>query len=177
VQTFCRSGEFFAFEKLNLGNFIDVCTIGKSLQMSVTLYTEEYNPRVGLVSGTFASSSSSLYVALAILHFLEAGYMGEKGKISQIYNDFIVLLKKLEEQGLISRIEGWGVMIGFTPFNNKPEFIKKLLQLLFQKGLILFSCGQKESLRLRLLPPVSITKDIIQQSIKILREGLEELKE
>ena len=177
VQTFARSGEFFAYETLNLGDYVDVCTIGKSLQTSVTLYTEEYNPKPGLVSGTFAGSSSSLHAGLAILNTLDAGYMGSAGKISKIHKRFTEDLKELEKEGLLSDIEGWGLMIGVTPFNNELSFMKKLLQKLFEKGLILFSCGRGEALRLRFLIPADVEDDILKQALKILRETLLELKQ
>ena len=177
VQTFARSGEFFAYETLNLGDYIDVCTIGKSLQSSVTLYTEEYNPKPGLVSGTFAGSSSSLHAGLAILNTLDAGYMGPTGKISKIHKRFTEGLRELEKEGLVSDIEGWGLMIGVTPFNNELSFMKKLLQKLFEKGLILFYCGKGQSLRLRFLIPADVDNDVLNQSLKILKETLLELKQ
>ena len=99
IQTFGRSGEFFSFEKLGLGSYVDVCTIGKSLQMSATLWTKEYNPQPGLISGTFASSSSSFHSALTLLKELEP-LMGKKGQIEKIYTSWSSKLKILEEEGL-----------------------------------------------------------------------------
>src|SRR5690606_27705196 len=48
VQTFGRTGELFAFEKLDLGNYVDICTVAKVLQVGAVLYTEDYNPKPGL---------------------------------------------------------------------------------------------------------------------------------
>ena len=177
VQTFARSGEFFAFEKLNLGEYIDVCTIGKSLQLSVSFWTKEYNPKPGLISGTFASSTASFYSAVETLKILdEQNYMGEGGKSSQIYNKWVSRLKTLEKQNLLSEIEGWGLMIGATPLDGNPVMVTKLLHLLFKKGLIVYSCGLGVKKRLRFLLPAIVEDEHLDQALEILKESLLELK-
>ncbi|MCB0412674.1 MAG: aminotransferase class III-fold pyridoxal phosphate-dependent enzyme, partial [Bdellovibrionales bacterium] len=70
VQTFCRTGEFFAFETLGFGEYVDIVTIAKTAQSGATLYTEELNPQPGLIAGTFASSSVSLRSGFRILEHL-----------------------------------------------------------------------------------------------------------
>ena len=175
IQTFARSGEFFAFETLNLGQYVDVCTIGKALQMSASLWTKEYNPKPGLVSGTFASSTSSFYSALTMLNTLEP-YMGKEGKIQKIHSYWVSKLKQLEEESLLSQIEGWGLMLGATPLDGQPEQVSQLLQMLFQKGLLCFSCGQGKQKRLRFLLPAVLENTHMDQAIFILKESLLELK-
>ena len=175
IQTFCRSGEFFAFEKLNLGKYVDVCTIGKTLQLSAALWTKEYNPKPGLVSGTFASSSSSYHSALSLLNILEP-YMGQNGRIQKIHEAWFSRLKSLERESLLSQIEGWGLMWGATPLDGRPKLVSHLLQKLFQKGLICFSCGQGNIKRLRFLLPVVAEDKHMDQALFILRESLLELK-
>ncbi|MCY4512405.1 MAG: aminotransferase class III-fold pyridoxal phosphate-dependent enzyme [Bdellovibrionales bacterium] len=172
IQTFCRSGEFFAFEKLNLGEYIDVCTIGKSLQLSITLWKKEYNPEPGLVAGTFASSSSSLHSALALLNFLDQGFMGPSGKVEKIHKSWVQHLKKLETKKLISNIEGWGLMIGATPLDGKASTVRSLLQNLFEKGLIAFPCGKGDTMRLRFLIPAVVEEEHLAQAAHILEQAL-----
>ena len=174
VQTFGRSGEFFAFEKLNLGEYVDVCTIGKALQMSASLWTKEYNPKPGLVSGTFSSSSSSLYSALTVLNLLEA-YIRE-GRIERIHQAWKKRLETLEKESLLSQTEGWGLMWGATPAVSQPNQVSQLLQILFEKGLICFSCGQGDIKRLRFLLPAVVEEKQLDQALSILRAGLLELK-
>ena len=176
VQTFLRSGEFFAFEKLGLGDWIDVCTIGKSIQLSMTLWTEEYNPTPQLISGTFASSSSSLHSALAILNTLDQGFMGKQGRIEKIYQAWTSRLKTLEEKGLLSEIEGWGLMVGATPLDGNAQKVKRLLHLLFEKGLLIFSCGPETKKRIRFLLPAILEEKHLDEALFILEEGLRELK-
>ena len=175
VQTFARSGEFFAFEKLDLGPYVDVCTIGKALQLSATLWTKEYNPKPGLISGTFASSSSSFYSALTLLNKLEP-LTGPKAKIEKIHTSWTSKLKKLEKEGLLSHTEGWGLMVGTSPWKNQAQEVQRLLQKLFQKGLICFHCGQGDKKRLRFLLPAVAEEQHLDQAASILREALLEQK-
>ena len=174
VQTFGRSGEFFAFEKLDLGSYVDVCTIGKAFQMSASLWTKEYNPRPGLVSGTFASSSASFHSALVVLEDLESRIQSRR--IEAIGKAWESSLKELEKEALLSDVEGWGLMWGATPLKSKPQEVAKLLQILFQKGLIGFSCGQGSVKRLRFLLPAVLEESHIKQASDILRESLLEIK-
>jgi len=176
VQTFARSGEFFAFDKLNLGSYVDVCTIGKAMQLSVSLWTNEYNPKPGLVSGTFASSSSSLYSGLEVLNVLdEQNYMGKTGQICKVHKQWMNRLKTLEQENLISEIEGWGLMIGATPLKGHA-IMPKLLQLLFQKGLMCYSCGVDSHKRLRFLLPAVVKEQHMDMAIDILRESILKVK-
>ena len=175
VQSFGRTGQFFAFETLGLGEYVDVCTVGKALQMSVSFWTEDYNPRPGLVSGTFASSTASFYTARAILDTLEP-LMGPQGAIQSIHEGWVKRLKSLEAEGLLSDIEGWGLMIGATALDGRPEQTSRLLQILFQKGLLCFSCGHEDKKRLRFLLPAVTKENHLSQALNILRESLLELK-
>jgi acetylornithine/N-succinyldiaminopimelate aminotransferase len=90
VQTFARTGELFAFETLGIGEYIDLCTIAKTAQIGATLYTEEYNPKPGLVAGTYAGATTALTAGLENLRILcEENYLGPHGKIAQIHKSFM----------------------------------------------------------------------------------------
>src|SRR5690606_9615914 len=83
VQTFACTGQFFAFDTLNIGSYVDVCTIAKTAQNGATFFTEEMNPKPGLIAGTFSGSTPSLRAGLEILEMLDnEGYMGPEGKIA-----------------------------------------------------------------------------------------------
>ncbi|MBC6415882.1 MAG: aminotransferase class III-fold pyridoxal phosphate-dependent enzyme [Bdellovibrionales bacterium] len=170
VQTFGRSGQFFAFEKLGLGDYVDVCTIGKAFQLSATLWTKEYNPQPGLVSGTFAGSSSSFHSSLVVLNELEG--LIENKHIEKVGATWQRHLKNLEKENLLSNIQGWGLMWGATPVKNKTKEVSALLGRLFQKGLICYSCGQGDIKRLRFLIPATLTQKHLNQAASILKSAL-----
>jgi acetylornithine/N-succinyldiaminopimelate aminotransferase len=67
----------------------------------------------------------------------------------------------------VKEVSGLGMMIGITLEEKKaPEVIKKCLA----KGLLLLSAKEK----LRMLPPLIITEEEIDEGLKILEEVLAE---
>lgn len=176
VQTFMRTGEFFAFETMDLGQYVDIVTIAKTLQLAATLYTEEYNPKPGLIAGTFSGSTTSLSVGLEIINILEEGFIGPNGRIHQIYKRFVDGFNYLATttcKGLIQDAEGMGLMIAFTPFDGKKEQVEALVKKLFNNGIVAFSCG-KDPVRIRLLVPAVILDQEIDLALDIIGRTLQE---
>ncbi len=179
VQTFCRTGQFFAYEKLGIGEFIDVCTVAKTAQNGVTLYTEEFNPKPGLIAGTFSGSSVSLAAGLEVLKILDEGsFMGAGGHIEKIHQNFIAMLNRLNEsgptKGLLQDAEGLGLMVAVTPFDGSKEKQLELLKKLFANGLMAFGCG-RDPYRLRFLLPAVTTEQDIERAGRILEQSVKEL--
>ncbi len=174
VQTFARTGEYFAYETLNLGEYVDIVTIAKTVQLGATLYTEEYNPKPGLIAGTFSGSGSSMAAGLEILNMLDEGYLGPKGRIQQIHQQFVSGLNRLNEtscKGLAFDAGGMGLMIAFTPFQGKKEQVETFIKKLFQNGLIAFSCG-KDPVRIRFLVPATIANQDIDLALQIVEKTI-----
>lgn len=180
VQTFCRTGEFFAYETLGLGDYIDVLTVAKTLQVGATLYTPEYNPQPGLIAGTFVGSTAQLCAGLKILDILDTeGYMGPDGRIQAIHQEFTGMLKDLSQstcRGLLSHVGGLGLMVAFTPFQGEKDKQLKLIKVLFKNGLIAFGCGHNPY-RIRFLLPAILEDKDIQIAKKIIEESLLEVAE
>lgn len=174
VQTFTRTGELFAFETLKLGQYIDICTIAKTAQVGATLYTEEYNPKPGLIAGTFSGASASLRVGMEILDMLQEGYLGPQGRIQQIHKRFISKLNELNEttcKGKVQDAGGLGLMIAFTPLDGKKEQVDALTKKLFNNGLIGYMCG-KDPVRIRFLVPAIIQDEEIDLAVKIVEKTI-----
>ncbi len=172
VQTFARTGEFFAFETMDLGDFVDIVTIAKTVQLGATLYTEEYNPKPGLIAGTFSGSGSSMSAGLEILDILSEGYLGPNGRILKIHKKFIDGLNHLNQttcKGLLQDAGGMGLMIAFTPFDGKKEQVELFIKKLFKNGIIAFSCG-KDPVRIRFLVPAIIEDLDIQLAMDIIEK-------
>lgn len=176
VQTFARTGEFFAFETMNLGEYVDIVTIAKTVQLGCTLYTEEYNPKPGLIAGTFSGGSSSMTAGLEILEMLEEGYIGPNGRINQIHNHFIHGINRLNEttcKGLLTDAGGMGLMIAFTPFEGKKEQAELFVKKLFNNGIIAFTCG-KDPVRIRFLVPAIIQDSDIEIALQVIEKTVQE---
>lgn len=174
VQTFARTGEYFAFETMNIGQYVDIVTVAKTIQLAVTLYTEEYNPKPGLIAGTFAGGSSSMTAGLEILEMLEEGYIGPNGRIQKIHNRFIEGLNHLNEtscKGLARDAGGMGLMIAFTPFDGKKEQVELFIKKLFKNGIIAFSCG-KDPVRIRFLVPAIIEDQEVDLALQIVEKTI-----
>lgn len=174
VQTFARTGEYFAFETMDLGQYVDIVTIAKTVQLGATLYTEEYNPKPGLIAGTFSGGTSSMTAGLEILEILEEGYLGPNGRILKIHNYFIDGLNNLNKgscKNLVQEAGGMGLMIAFTPFEGKKEQIEILIKKLFKNGLIAFSCG-KDPVRIRFLVPAIIQDQEIDLALQVLEKTM-----
>jgi 4-aminobutyrate aminotransferase-like enzyme len=174
VQTFGRNESMFYFDQLGLGEYVDVVTIGKMSQACACLYTEEYAPKPGLLSGTFVASTVALNVGRRVLERLrDGGYYGQDGKNAQLQKAFRhhaeALVKKHPEWfptvphhlgGEITvspHFGGVGGMMRFTPFAGDKTKINRLMHVLFEEGVICFSCGHGP-FHIRFLPPVGVMK-------------------
>jgi 4-aminobutyrate aminotransferase-like enzyme len=157
IQTFGRTGEYFAFQKLGIGEYVDVVTIGKMLHACMVLYTEEYNPKPGLVAGTFSGSAAALRTGRRVLELLEEGnYLGPEGRIEKLSAYFASKLTRLAEgtcKGRMGEIRAIGGMIGFVPHDGTMDSVKTVLMKLFDIGVVAFYCGHGPYL-IRMLPPL-----------------------
>lgn len=178
VQTFMRTGELFAFETLGIGQYIDLCTVAKTLQTGATLFTEEYNPKPGLIAGTFSGSSASLSAGITSLEILTTqGYLGANGKIQKLHKSFVSMLNKLNEttcKGQLLEAGGMGLMIAVTPLDGTKDKVNKLLQVLYKNGMIAFSCG-RDPYRLRFLLPAVMTESDVVLAGQILEKSIHEM--
>ncbi len=174
VQSFVRTGELFAFRALGLDEYVDVATAGKLLQGSATLFTKAYNPKPGLVAGTYAGNTVGMAVGTRIIERLESeGYLGPEGRISllgkRIDRRFQSLQKRLPEA--VGSWWGIGAMQAFTPWNGAPELVKTVLHAAFDEGLILLSAGSDSS-KIRMLPPVNTTDEELEVAFAIIEKSL-----
>ena len=170
VQTFGRTDAMFRYQGLDLGQYVDVTTIGKMSQVCAALYTEEFNPKAGLLSGTFASSTSAFRCGLASLSTLrDGGYYGPTGRIAELQNAWREHCSNLVEahpeffppvidsMGRSSEqfVSGTGGMMRLTPFGGDRAKIMKSLHALFKHGVIAFICGHGPY-HLRFLAPIGV---------------------
>lgn len=178
VQTFARTGEMFAYEKLDFGDYVDILTIAKTVQLGATLYTEEYNPKPGLIAGTFSGATVSMNAGLEMIDMLtQDGYLGREGRIQKIHDRFIGGLNRLNEttcKGQAQDAGGLGLMMAFTPFDGNPDKVNAFLKKLYANGVIAFSCGKAPTLRARFLVPACISDSEIDAALAVIGKTLQE---
>jgi len=151
IQTFGRLPRMFAFEHFNLGDYVDVMTVGKMTQACATLWTENYNPKGGLLSGTFTGEGISFRMGQQVIDRLASGgYYGDQGTIAQHHAAF-----REQAQALIAKHPTWfpavpnqpelvgglGGMMKFTPFGGAKDKINATCKACFEEGVVLFYCG------------------------------------
>lgn len=171
VQTFCRTSRPFAFQHFGLDQHIDIVTIGKISQVCATLFTDAYIPRAGLISQTFTGSTFSIVAGKAILQdLIKRGNFGVDGKNKQLHDHFAAGLQSLGSRypGSISGPHGVGGMVAFTPFDGSADAAKKVVDGLYQAGLMSFMAGGDPS-RVRFLMPLGcVEKSHIDLACQII---------
>jgi len=179
VQTFARTGELFAFQTLGLSPWVDVVTIGKALQGSAVLFAHRYNPKPGLLGGTFAGSTPGMAVACRILERLhEEDYLGPEGRVAvlgrRIEKRFESLRKRLPRA--LGPVSGLGAMQAFVAFDGSAELAMDVLRTAFAEGLLLLHAGS-EPTKIRLLPPLDLTDEELEAAFSILEKALLQVAE
>lgn len=175
VQTFGRLSRPYAFQHFQLDDYADIVTVGKISQLCATLYTENLKPKGPLLSQTFTAASSSIAAALTILQRMSSGqWFGPDGWNEQRHRYFTSKLELLAVKypGKIAGPWGCGMMIAFTPGDGSDQAASKMVQSLYDAGLMSFMAGHGPA-RVRFLPPPGITEmEHIDVAVQILDEVL-----
>ena len=161
-----------------LDEYVDVVTVGKVLQACGTFYTEELNPKPGLIAGTFNGSIASMNAGKAIVRYLtEGNFYGENGRINELEKKFKTEFKKLAEgscKGMIPYYGGVGTMLSFEVGDSSNDLTNKFMKKLFENGIISFSAG-KDPTRVRFLLPLSLLDEHIHEIFSILEKTIHEV--
>jgi 4-aminobutyrate aminotransferase-like enzyme len=167
IQSFGRTESMFAFEQYELGDYVDVFCVGKMTQACATLWTERYNPKPGLLSGTFTGNTSDFTVGSLLLDELSNGnYYGPKGKFAIHHAEFRSQVKKLIDKHpdwfpsapqTKELVGGVGGMMKFTPFGGDKNKVMKTCKHAYDEGVISFYCGHGP-FHVRMLPPLPVMK-------------------
>jgi 4-aminobutyrate aminotransferase-like enzyme len=180
IQTFARTGELFAFQTFGLDSWVDLVTVGKALQACAVLFTDELNPKAGLIAGTFAGSVGALRSGKRMLQVLKTGnFLGKEGLIQKRSDFFVASLQRRSKKlpGLFSEIRAIGAMIAIQVFDGGGDITKKVLLKLFDRGVIAFYCGH-DPYFIRFLPPFGVmTEAQIEDALDLFEKTVLEVKE
>ncbi len=179
VQTFARTGELFAFQTFDLAEWVDLVTVGKTLQGSAVLFRKAYNPKGPLVSGTYAGATVGMAVGTRIIEKLEdEGYLGSEGRVSVLARRVDRRFESIEKRmpRAIAARSGIGAMQAFTPFDGSPEIAGAVVQAAFEEGLMVFGTGSRP-MKVRMLLPVNTTDEDLEVGFGILEKALARVAE
>jgi 4-aminobutyrate aminotransferase-like enzyme len=174
VQTYARTGELFAHKTLGLERYVDVVTVGKALQGSAVLFSAAYNPKPGLVSGTYAGATVGMAVGARIIERLESGgFLGAEGRVAKLGRRVKQRLAKLARAlpAAVSDVSGVGAMWAFTAFDGSAAAVDAVIRAALDEGLLLFNAGAQPT-RVRLLLPVNTSDAELARGFGSLEHAL-----
>lgn len=178
VQSFGRTKELFAFQMYQLEEYVDIVTVAKALQCAGVLYSEELNPKPGLIAGTFNGSITSINAGHKVLEYLTKGnFYGKGGRIEEIETAFHSNIKRLAEgscKGKLGKSVGVGTMFAFEVGDCSKDTTMAFIRKLFDNGIISFSCG-KDPYRVRFLLPLCLTPEHIEDIFNIIEKTVLEV--
>jgi diaminobutyrate-2-oxoglutarate transaminase len=176
---FYRTGKFLGFQHEDAQP--DIITLSKGLggigfPISAILYKqsiEAWGP--GDHIGTFRGNQVSIAAGSSALDFIE------KYNLDQYVEDIgQYLLEQLEimsaDNPFIGNVRGRGLFMGIEYVRDKesrqpfPEIVDKIRDACFQKGL-LFERGGHFGNVIRFIPPLIVTKEIIDNALAIFKEA------
>lgn len=178
VQSFARTTELYAFQMFGLEEYVDIVTIGKALQACGTFFTEELNPKPGLVAGTFNGSIASLNAGQKIVHYLREGnFYGKDGRMKYLEEQFLNRLRVMAKgplKGKIGYSGGVGTMISFEVGDSSKDTTIKFIKKLYDNGILSFMAG-KEPTRVRFLVPTCLSDEHIEEIFRIIDKTANEV--
>lgn len=168
-----RTGQLYSFE--HYGIVPDIVTLAKGLANGLPagalLGKSSFAPAFGPGShgSTFGGNKLAMATALETLHIMK-----ETGFMEEVRSKSAILLEQLQlafqDHPKISAVRGLGMMIGI----ETSAGLSRLVEAARQKGLIILTAGENV---IRLLPPLTISREEIQQGIAILKEVFSEVDE
>ena len=168
-----RTGQLYSFE--HYGIVPDIVTLAKGLANGLPagalLGKSSLAPAFGPGShgSTFGGNKLAMAAALETLHIMK-----ETGFMEEVRSKSAILLEQLQlafqDHPNISAVRGLGMMIGI----ETSASLSRLVEAARQKGLIILTAGENV---IRLLPPLTISREEIQQGIAVLKEVFSEIDE
>jgi len=163
-----RSGKFFAHQYHDIKP--DIISIAKGMGNGFPIGGILISPKIkasyGLLGTTFGGSHLSSAAGIVVLETIENEKLQENA--TKIYQHFLEVIKDMP---YVKKIKGKGLMLGLEFDFDVNELRKKLI---IEKHVFTGNSSNKNLLRI--LPPLTITKEAINHFVIVLKEALIELK-
>ena len=174
---FCRSGKWFACE---YGGVVpDLITTAKALGGGMPIAAVTGRAEImdavqpGGIGGTYGGNPVSCAASLAAIGIMEEQDLPAKAAhIGEVVES--VLGPLVDEVPAVAEVRGRGAMIGVEfvkPGTMEPnkELVGRIAKRTIQEGLIMLTCGINGNV-IRLLPPLVITDDELNEALAVLKE-------
>jgi acetylornithine/LysW-gamma-L-lysine aminotransferase len=166
VQTgFGRTGKMFAFEHYDMQP--DLVCLAKSIAGGMPMGAVLIAPKIqrlapGLHGSTFGGNPLACAAGLATLEALERQHLA--GEAARKGNWLLNQLKQIQSP-LIREVRGLGLMIGIELKRKVAPYLREM----FSRRVIALPAGLTV---IRLLPPLVITDQQLQQAVSVIEETL-----
>lgn len=180
VQTgFGRTGKMFAAE--HFGVEPDLMTVAKSIAAGMPLSgvvgkAEIMDgPEPGHIGGTYGGNPLCCAAGLAVIKYIEENNLADRATV--IGNKAMDMMRGLQEKyPVIGDVRGLGAMVAMELVKDRKtkeparELAGQIITECYRRGLILIGAGVFSNV-VRMLMPLSITDDQLEQGLDIL-EGV-----
>ncbi len=171
-----RTGKWWAVEHFDVEP--DVLTTAKGIASGMPLGACIARKSVmdwprGAHGNTFGGNPIACAAALATLELIENEYMENAAVVGEYTLD--AMHEIMSRHPSIGDVRGIGLMIGVEFVKDRKtkvpadELTNRIVDLAFERGLVLLSCGKSV---IRITPPLCITKDEIDEGLKVLDEAI-----
>ena len=182
IQTgFGRTGKYFAIEHFDV--VPDLLTVSKSMGAGVPISGVIGRAEImsaaqpGEIGGTYAGSPLGCKAALAVLDIIESENLNERAQRigQQVMEKFQTLSNKFDQ---VDGIRGLGAMCALEIVKDKvsktpdKEAVGKIVKEAEKRGLLLLSAGIFGNV-IRILVPLTITDDQLDEGLSIIEESME----
>jgi len=182
IQTgFGRSGKMFAMEHFSVSS--DITVMSKSIAAGIPLSavsgkSEIINyPNPKELGGTLSGNPLACLAGLNVIKMIEQQDLLKRA------NEIGEQIKKVLDfpSKYIGEIRGIGAMIGIEFVNDKKEkgsnkqFVQQVVRNCFEKGVLLLMAADGNVIRL--LPPLVITDEQLQEALQIMKTVIQDLEE
>ncbi len=138
----------------------------------------------GCHPNTFAANGVSAVVTMTNVDLLKENDDALLRRVAEVGDETQAYLKaEAEKTALIGDVRGRGLMIGVELVADKatkepldPESVGMLVGMMLQKGIVLIPCGRYGTV-FRLMPPLTITRELLRKGCDILLESVNELEQ
>lgn len=171
-----RTGKWWAIEHFEVEP--DVVTSAKGIASGLPLGACIARKSVmdwprGVHGNTFGGNPIACAAALATIDLIENEYMENAVVVGQYARD--ALHEIMAHHPSIGDVRGIGLMIGVEFVKDRKSKVpaegltNRVVELAFERGLVLLSCGKSV---MRIAPPLCITKEEIDEGLKIFDEAI-----
>ena len=162
-----RTGKFFAHQYSGIKpDIISMAKgMGNGFPVGGILISPKFEAKSGMLGTTFGGNHLACVAAIAVLDVMKDEALVENAEVIGNY-----LIEQLNSIKGVKEVRGSGLMLGI---DLEPEYADVRNKLLFEKHI--FTGGAKNNV-MRLLPPLSITKEEVDIFLNELKAQIKQLE-